>query len=75
MQHLEWFLVTVAISRSVYRILSNIGAPKNNYRSCRRLQLELKNLRAGQRAPKLGRHLRATIRMVLEVLPEHKRYH
>ena len=51
--------------KPTYRILSNIGAAK--YRLCRRFKLEPKNSRAGQRAPKLGRCLRAAIRMVLEV--------
>ena len=59
----------------MYRILSNLGAPKNNYRLHRRLQLEPENLQAGQRAPKLGRCLRAAIKTVLEVLPEHERSH
>ena len=37
----------------------------------RRLQLEPKNSQTNQGAPKLGRHLSATIRTVLEALPEH----
>ena len=53
--------------RFKYRTLSNIGATENNYRVCRRLQLEPKNLRTDQRAPKLGRCLRAAIKTVLEV--------
>ena len=42
----------------------NTGAAKNNYKSQRCLQLELKNSPAGQRAPKLGKHVSAATRTV-----------
>ena len=55
------------IGRIWYRRCSNLGALKVNYSLQRRLQLEPKNWQAGERAPKLGRRLRAAIRTVLYV--------
>ena len=54
--------VLMAPYSDIYRIISNIGAPKNNSNSKRRFVLERKKFRNGQRALQLGWRLTRTIR-------------
>ena len=58
-----------------YRMCSNIGAAKKSLQLQEVPPIRTKNPQADQRAPKLGRRLSTAIRMILEVLPEHKLDH